>query len=432
MNQPPPDQWRRNLSVLRLTGFSAYLGFVFAGPLLPLYLRDLLGGQTADVAFWAGLSFAVSPLLGAITGPFWGQVADRIGPKLMLSRALFAIGCAMALTAAATDVLHVFGTRVLIGALGGFSVASIAAVAASTPRRELSRALGSFQAAQTLGLVAGPIAGGLLADAFGVRLAFLISGLIFIPPLLLVQRFYRDIPAGTLDGDDPPPPRLAPPTAHADPRESARNAPATPATPTEPPSRASLADVLRTTPALLLVMASLYAFNFAEAGIGPLMPLYLAAAGAPPESLATVAGATVSGASLGAAASAYALGRLGARIGVRAGLLLLFPLGAALWLGLWLVDVWWQLILGRMLIGAMVGGGPTLVYAAAGTIVPSTQRGAAMGFVTSAGLLGYASGPLAAGAVAQASLGAVFLLNAAVFLLATLALLTLGRRLAAS
>ena len=39
----PAEPWRRNLQALRVTGFTAYFGFVFASPLLPLYLRDLLG-----------------------------------------------------------------------------------------------------------------------------------------------------------------------------------------------------------------------------------------------------------------------------------------------------------------------------------------------------------------------------------------------------
>ena len=396
---PPAEPWRRNLFALRITGFTAYLGFVFASPLLPLYLAELLG-PGGDVDLWTGITFAVSPLLGAITGPIWGHVADRFGPKAMLQRSILAIGIAMALTAFATSAWHVLGCRVLFGLLGGFTVSSIAAVTASTPRREMAAALGSFQAAQTLGLVAGPLLGGLLADAFGVRVAFLVSGLFFMPALLVVQRLYRDIPHGTLD-----------------PGEGDASA--------GPPGRASLFHVLAAAPALLLVMATLYWVNFAEAGLGPLMPLLLARAGAPAENLATSAGATVSGASLGAAVSAYLFGRLASRLGTRQALLPIL-LGGAVCTGLLaLAASWWQLAAGRVLLGLVVGGAPTLVYATAAQLGGS-QRGAAMGFVSSAGLLGFASGPLATGASARLADAAVFAVVAAAYCIA--AALTLVRR----
>jgi DHA1 family multidrug resistance protein-like MFS transporter len=318
----------------------------------------------------------------------------------MLQRSILAIGVAMALTAFATSAWHVLACRVLFGLLGGFTVSSIAAVTASTPRREMAAALGSFQAAQTLGLVAGPLLGGLLADTVGVRAAFLVSGLFFMPALLVVQRLYRDIPPGSLDAAD--------------------------GEPAGPTPRASLFQVLRAAPALLLVMATLYFVNFAEAGLGPLMPLLLARAGAPPESLATVAGATVSAASLGAAVSSYAFGRLAGRLGPRRSLLPILLGGALCTALLALAAQWWQLAAGRVLLGLVVGGAPTLVYATAAQLGGS-QRGAAMGFVSSAGLLGFASGPLATGASARLAPTAVYAVVAAAYTLAA-ALTALRRR----
>lgn len=363
---------------------------MFASPLLPLYLSELLG-PGGDVELWVGLTFGVSPLLGAVTGPLWGHVADRVGPRAMLQRSLLAIGVAMTLTAFATAAWHVFACRVLFGLLGGFTVSSIAAVTASTPRREMAAALGSFQAAQTLGLVAGPLLGGLLADTIGVRAAFIVAGACFIPPILVVRRFYRDIPAGTLDPGE----------------ESTTGSTARP----------SLFQVLAAAPALLLVMATLYFVNFAEAGLGPLMPLLLGRAGAPAESLATIAGATVSGASLGAAASAYLFGRLAARLGTRRALLPILIGGALCAALLALAAQWWQLAAGRVLLGLVVGGAPTLVYTSAAQLA-GNQRGAAMGFVSSAGLLGFASGPLVTSGAARLAHPAVFAVVAGAYCLA--------------
>lgn len=394
---PPAEPWRRNLYALRVTGFTAYFGFVFASPLLPLYLRDLLG-PGGDVALWTGITFSVSPLLGALTGPIWGQLADRFGAKRMLLRSLVAISLAMTLTAFAMNPWHVLACRVLIGLLGGFTIASIAAVTASTPRREMSAALGSFQAAQTLGLVAGPLLGGLLADVVGARAAFFVSGLCFLPAMLMVWRFYRDIPAGTLDQAEPG------------------------AGPSEEGTRASLFQLLAAAPTLVLVMGVLYCVNFAEAGLGPLMPLLLAATGAPEGNLATVAGATVSAGSLGAAVSAYAFGRLGARVETGRLLLPVLAAGVVMSALLALAETWWLLAAGRVLLGLVVGGSPALIYTTAAQTASASQRGAAMGFVSSFGLLGYASGPLATGAAARLSNPAVFATVAGAYLLGALLL----------
>lgn len=348
---------------------------------------------------WVGITFGVSPLLGAITGPFWGQVADRFGPKAMLMRALVAIAVAMTLTGLATAAWHVLACRVLFGLLGGFTVSSIAAVTASTPRREMTAALGSFQAAQTLGLVAGPLLGGLLADAFGVRVAFVVSGICFLPAILVVQRWYVDIPPGSLDADE------APPAADG----------------TRPPRRPSLLGMLRANPALPLIMITLFCLNFAEAALSPLMPLLLGRAGAPPESLATIAGATVSGASLGAAASAYLFGRVAGRVGAARALPVVLLAGAGCAAALALTGPWWQLAAGRVLLGLVVGGAPTLVYSLTAASVDARQRGAAMGFVSSTGLLGYASGPLVTGAAARVAPVAVFAVVALGYLVAAAA-----------
>jgi DHA1 family multidrug resistance protein-like MFS transporter len=273
----------------------------------------------------------------------------------------------------------------------------------------MSAALGSFQAAQTLGLVAGPLLGGLLADVVGARAAFFVSGLCFLPAIVMVQRFYHDIPAGSLDAE----PGAAAGTER---------------------KRASLFQVLAAAPSLVLVMGVLYCVNFADAGLGPLMPLLLAEAGAPPGNLAGIAGATVSAASLGAAASAYAFGRLGTRMDTSRALLPVLVVGAAMAALLGLADSWWVLAAGRILLGLVVGGTPALIYTIAAQTASSSQRGAAMGFVSSFGLLGYASGPLATGAAARLSSPAVFATVGAAYLVGALLLAarTVGRNRASA
>jgi DHA1 family multidrug resistance protein-like MFS transporter len=368
---------------MRAAGFGHYFVHAFSYPFLPLFMRDV-GAPESDVAFWAGAGYMIGPLLNGLFGPIWARLAVRFGPRRMLQRSLLIAGLAAALTGLAHSPEQVILARAMVGLLGGFTVASIVALTTSTPRDELASAMGSFQMSQTVGAIVGPLVGGLLADAFGVRLAFFVSGLGFAPVVIISSWLYRDVP-----------PVKAP------------------ATEASSKHQGGLALMLASgVPVFLL---GLYVLNFADAGLNPVMPLYLAALGAPPDSLATVAGAVVAAASTGSAASAYLLGRVGGRLGARRVLVAVLVSGAALSLMLAAAPSWWLLGLGRVALGLIVGGGPGLAYAAAALAVSDAHRATAMGFMTTAALFGLASGPVAAGVLARQDAGAIFLLNAVLY-----------------
>ena len=62
------------------------------------------------------------------------------------------------------------------------------------PREETGRAVGMVQAAQILSAAIGPLAGGWLADAVGIRQTFLATAGLCAVALLLVMRYYREAP----------------------------------------------------------------------------------------------------------------------------------------------------------------------------------------------------------------------------------------------
>jgi DHA1 family multidrug resistance protein-like MFS transporter len=392
----PPEQWRRNAWAMWAAGFGHYFVHAFSFPFLPLFVASV-GAPEDEVAFWAGAAYTISPLLNGLVGPLWARLSERFGPRRMLQRSLLIAGLASALTGLAASPEQIVLARAVVGIFGGFTVASIVALTQSTPREQLARTMGSFQMSQTIGAIVGPLVGGVLADTFGLRVAFLASGLGFAPVLLLAGALYRDIPA-----------------------VPAEDAPA------EAASRwAGVGAVVAS--GVPIFLAGLYVLNFADAGLNPVMPLYLAALGAPPESLATAAGAVVAAASVGAALSAYALGRIGGRFGARPVLVVVLVGGAILSLLLAQAPTWWLLGAGRVALGLVVGGGPALAYAAAAVAVPDARRALAMGFMTTGGLLGLASGPVAAGLTERIGPGTIFLLNAGLYALAAVGLLAAGR-----
>src|SRR5687768_15897227 len=232
-------------------GFGHYFVHAFSYPFLPLFVRSV-GAPEDEVAFWAGAAYTISPLLNGLFGPIWARLSERFGARRMLQRSLLVAGLASALTGLATSPEQIVLARAVVGIFGGFTVASIVALTQSTPRGQLARTMGSFQMSQTIGAVVGPLVGGVLADAFGLRVAFLASGLGFAPVLLLAGALYRDIPPVPTEDE-----------------------------PAETGSRwAGVGAVVAS--GVPLFLAGLYVLNFADAGLNPVMPLYLAALGAPP------------------------------------------------------------------------------------------------------------------------------------------------------
>jgi MFS family permease len=81
--------------------------------------------------------------------------------------------------------------RFLPGATSGTVAAATALVAAETPRNRVGWALGLVTSAVALGSAVGPVVGGVAGSAFGLRLVFLVGGILLliatIPVLIVVS-----------------------------------------------------------------------------------------------------------------------------------------------------------------------------------------------------------------------------------------------------
>src|SRR3989442_396903 len=82
------EGWQRNVWALALIVFTAFVGFQFFSPFLPLYVQELGVTDPARVAIWSGVLLAVTPSVAAVLAPVWGILADRVGRKLMMIRSL--------------------------------------------------------------------------------------------------------------------------------------------------------------------------------------------------------------------------------------------------------------------------------------------------------------------------------------------------------
>jgi len=149
--------------VVDLTGFGIVI------PILP-FISPRLGGNAFDVA----LVIAIYSLCAGLVGPFWGGLSDRIGRKRVLMICLLGGALSYVLLGMATELWAVYVARGFGGLMAGsLPVASALLADLSTPDRR-AKAMGLVGTAFGLGLILGPLLGGLLA---GEGESFLLAGL---------------------------------------------------------------------------------------------------------------------------------------------------------------------------------------------------------------------------------------------------------------
>jgi DHA1 family tetracycline resistance protein-like MFS transporter len=133
------------------------IGFGIVIPLLP-FMAPSMGGDSTDVA----LIMITYSLGAAIVAPFWGRLSDQWGRRNALMLALLASALAYWVTAGAEVLWQVYLGRALSGlAAGSLPVASALMADLSTPERR-AKAMGLVGTAFGLGLIAGPVLGGVL------------------------------------------------------------------------------------------------------------------------------------------------------------------------------------------------------------------------------------------------------------------------------
>ena len=367
----------------------SHVGFDLTQPFIPLYVRYLGVTDLSEAAVWSGVIVGIGPLGAALLGPLWGALADRFGRKAMVLRSLVAMSILHFVLAAAPDVNWLFWTRLAVGLFAGFGAMSMALAVSLGPREQVGPAIGLIQAAQFLPLAIGPPIGGLISDAFGLRANFVLTGLLLIPPALLLFFLVQE------NVYDAPPDRPAGKTG----------------------ARGSLLGALLL-PGFAAVLGVAFMGRFTDRALPPILPLYLVELNTPDAQLATVTGLVVSVGAVAATVSSMLFGRL-ARPGTTRRLLLLSLAGGALCSVPLALSTGWPQVLGlRLLLGLLAGGSLSLAYTLGARLAPPERSAFTLSVLVSGGQLGGALAPISAGLLGQFSLRAVFLANAVAYLVA--------------
>jgi DHA1 family multidrug resistance protein-like MFS transporter len=184
--------WQRNLYTLWVAELVAIAGFTVVMPFLPYYVQELGVTELELVEFWSGILLVSKAVTMAIFSPVWGSLADRYGRKLMIERAMFGGAVLMVATGFVQNVQQLVLLLTLQGCLTGTVAAATTLVASSVPRQRSGQALGLLQMAVYSGSSVGPLLGGLMADHFGYRAAFVVTGALLFLAGITVAIFVHE------------------------------------------------------------------------------------------------------------------------------------------------------------------------------------------------------------------------------------------------
>ncbi|MBP8294077.1 MAG: MFS transporter [Caldilineaceae bacterium] len=362
--------WQRNLYILFAVQLLSTVGFSMIFPFLPLYVADLGIATAGSIEFWAGMVFSAQAVTMMVASPIWGALADRRGRKLMLERATLGGAVLVALMGFAQNAEQLVVLRALQGAVSGVVAAATALVAAQTPREHSGYALGLINMARWGGVAAGPLIGGFIAETFGYRESFWITGaLLGLAGLAVVFFVHEEF---------------------------------------TPPDRAHRRSFWAGYRQLLAApgMAGLYSLTFLRSlGSTLLVPILaffvLELSQGVTAGAAMTTGLVIGAAALTSSLSAIYLGRLGDRFG-HTRILAASAIAAAL---LYLPQVWvtttWQLILLQALTGIAIGGLIPSVAALMNLWTDGGGQGAIYGLDNSVQASARVVAPLLAAAIAM-------------------------------
>lgn len=379
--------WKRNAIILALVEFEVRSMMMLVRPYIPLYLPELGVIGTADIAYWTGLITSINFVSQAVTSPFWGKLADRIGRKWMVLRCIAGMAFFSYLLALAGNVYQFLIIRFIMGAVSGVNAAATTLVATNTPEEHMGYSIGLIQTGFMAGTLAGPALGAIIGELVGYRGSFIFSG-IAILLLLPVVVF------GVQENFEP-------------------------VLNVKTEKQKFSFKIFKQYNSLLFFMFLMFIIQLCMQGNDAFIPLFVKEMY---QGLRlNVAVAVVFGASAGATVFTISfMGKLGDKIGnIRIVALCLLGFGICISLQSLISNIFILIVI-RILTGVFIGGVLPNIYLSISKLTKPEVRGGVLGITTSIVALGSFSGPVISGVIAAKggvpavfySLGMVLLLTA--------------------
>lgn len=359
--------WKRNLIVCWFGAFVTAVGMSQLAPVLPLYIKQLGISDVAKIEQWSGIAFGVTFIVSAIFSPIWGHVADKFGRKSMLLRASLGMSIVIFFTGFVQNIYQLIGLRLLQGVISGYITTCTTLIATQTDKEHAGWALGTLSTAQVAGSLLGPMVGGYLEVAIGVRSVFFIVGALlmiaFITTLIFVKEQFTPSDKKTLNS-----------------REVWRG--------------------ITNHDLIITIFVTSFILQLALYSIEPIMTVYVGQLAKNTVHVALISGVAFSASGLASILSAPRLGRLADNIGCEKVMLAALIISGVLFVPQAFVRTPWQLMMFRFMLGVATAGLLPSINALIKLSTPDSLAGRVFGFNIAAQYLGIFSGSILGGQVA--------------------------------
>lgn len=161
------------VGMMWLSGMLLIFANMSIEPIITLYIGQFVHGDHA-VTVTAGLVMSAAALGSILSAPRLGKLADRVGHWRVLTAGLLVCALLLIPQAFITAAWQLIALRFLMGmALGGLLPCITAIIRHNVPEAQVGRMLGYSTSAQYVGQVSGPLFGGFVGGAYGMRPVFL-------------------------------------------------------------------------------------------------------------------------------------------------------------------------------------------------------------------------------------------------------------------
>jgi multidrug resistance protein len=158
-----------------ITGFTASFAMGLVHPILPLFGSEVIGLDEASI----GLIFGAMGVTRFVVKAPSGVLSDHVGRKKVIVMGLGVNGVFTAVISFARSFTTIVLPSVARAVGLGMILPSMNALVTSlTTKEKRGKVMGIFSASRNLGLVAGPLLGGVAFDALSVQAPFFICGIV--------------------------------------------------------------------------------------------------------------------------------------------------------------------------------------------------------------------------------------------------------------
>lgn len=183
--------WKILLAMMVTFALMMSSSYTMLIPFLPIYMQSELGATADNVSLWSGVTYAITFAISAFVSPIWGKLSDKMGKKPMIIRSSFLLAITYFLGGIVRTPFELFLVRAFQGIASGLWPACLVMMSTCVPKNKIGISMGLMQSANICGGIIGPLLGGILATAFGMRNSFYVGAvalsLITVTTILFIK-----------------------------------------------------------------------------------------------------------------------------------------------------------------------------------------------------------------------------------------------------